>query len=134
MERLIKTDLCGNKNYEMLQSVIGQMSDGIWENSPSMNRYWQNATIKLVDGVVAIEVSNWYDSPYRNKTDQQVLDYFAKKLKEIVKIYMDDYCCGEWKRDNHEVVDYLGYKDTIDISDAYKAYDILKNRDITRLW
>lgn len=37
----IKVGLDDEKTKEVLDSVIGQMSDGIWENSSSMERFWK---------------------------------------------------------------------------------------------
>ena len=31
-----------NKRQNILDSVIGQMSDGIWENTRSMEKYWKS--------------------------------------------------------------------------------------------
>ena len=30
------------KRLDILGSVMGQMSDGIWENTRSMEKYWKN--------------------------------------------------------------------------------------------
>jgi hypothetical protein len=37
----INTGIKANSKFtEILSSVIGQMSDGIWENTLSMEKYW----------------------------------------------------------------------------------------------
>ena len=49
---VVKTGLSASdkKAKEILNSVIGQMSDGIWENSPGYSRYWKNIDIGEEDG------------------------------------------------------------------------------------
>ena len=42
-ERIIKTGL-SKKYKDMLDAVIGQMSDGYWENTPMMRGYWEFVT------------------------------------------------------------------------------------------
>ena len=42
-ERTIKTGL-SKKYKDMLDAVIGQMSDGYWENTPMMRGYWKFVT------------------------------------------------------------------------------------------
>ena len=95
--RKIKTDLeATNKNYEILDSVLGQMSDGIWENSPVVEGYWRFATIeKSDDNKIVIAVSTIYGTNYHDNkclknrfadmTDDKVKAYFANKIKQIVK-------------------------------------------------
>ena len=48
----IKTN---NKFMEILNSAIGQMSDGLWENSNSMKKYWQSLNCSVdPDGYIII--------------------------------------------------------------------------------
>ena len=45
-----------NKFMEILNSTIGQMSDGLWENSNSMKKYWQSLNCSVdPDGYIIIE-------------------------------------------------------------------------------
>ena len=44
--KIIETNLTGDTMYDVCRSVIGQLSDGIWENSPVMNKYWRNISVK----------------------------------------------------------------------------------------
>ena len=151
--RKIKTDLeATNKNYEILDSVLGQMSDGIWENSPSMNKYWQFSMIeKSTDNKIVIAISEMHQIHYRNygngrynytslkngftnMTDKRVKNFFANKIKQIVKIeestlkklYNDTSKDLSWRKDNQQKCSYMGYKETITVADAYAAYKNLK--------
>lgn len=151
--RKIKTDLeATNKNYEILRSVIGQMSDGIWENSPSMNKYWQFSMIeKSTDNKIVIAISEMHQIHYRNygkggykytslkngfinMTDKKVINFFANKIKQIVKIeesnlkelYNDTSKDLSWREDNQQKCGYIGDKEIITVADAYAAYKNLK--------
>ena len=152
--RKIKTNLeATNKNYESLRSVVGQMSDGIWENSPRVEGYWRFATIeKSDDNKIVIAVSTIYTISYSNiygkyyhgnkclinrfadMTDDKVKAYFANKIKQIIKkeesnlkeYYNDTSKDLSWRKDNQQKCDYMGYKETITVADAYAAYKNLK--------
>ena len=43
-ERKIPIGLKDEKTKDILNAVVGQLSDGIWENSPGMERYWRFAS------------------------------------------------------------------------------------------
>ena len=45
MCRYINTGLKGQVALSVLNSVMGQLSDGIWENSPNMTSYWKDLRI-----------------------------------------------------------------------------------------
>lgn len=92
--RIIETGLENTKvNNEILASVIGQMSDGIWENSSRLNGYWAFSSIK--DGNIAISEDRWdyytnARNPYRQMTDDKIKEFFANKIKQIVKRELAD--------------------------------------------
>lgn len=98
-QRRIETRLVGSKATEVLKSVIGQMSDGKWENTPGYDRYWRHCDIDPYDN--SIIVDDWYNSGFKDKTDQQVRDFFARKIKALLK---DFYTYGEeWEtRENRD--------------------------------
>lgn len=133
--RRVETGLSGKKNDEILNSVIGQMSDGIWENSPRMDRYWRNVEIEnSTDGVlIVVNGDKWdYSNGFREMTDEEVKKFFANKIKQIIKIEMEDGSLkGSWARDNMEVSSYVGYEEEITVSDCYKAYETLLGRNIS---
>lgn len=147
----INTNLYSDKAFEMLNSVIGQLSDGIWENSPGMSKYWRFAAIKRADNKhVIIEISkddcirttsNHYNHYIQNAflemSDAEVIKWFAAKLKQIVKIEMNACSSygdsiGAWKRDNENTLSYLGHKHVITVKDVYAIYDFLNGRSTAK--
>ena len=143
--RLINTGLAGKKALEILQSVEGQLSDGMWENSPRMDGYWRFSSILEQDGKIFIQISNLTreivpEKRYnlatrrfktRNKiipnlfskmTDEKVKNWFANKIKAIVK---EEYPTG-WGKSEDICLEYLSYKETITPMDALTVYNTLK--------
>ena len=135
---VVKTGLSASdkKAKEILNSVIGQMSDGIWENSPGYSRYWKNIDIGEEDGEIVIYGGISYGSPfidYRSSTgvkdDSAVRKFMAHKIKQIVKIEADDGNSDiVWKRDCETPLSYMGYDETITVRDCYRVYDKLLGR------
>lgn len=126
--RTIDTGLTGPVNKEILDSVIGQLSDGKWENSPMMAKYWRNASIEDQDGRIVIIVKDGWDSGFRGKDETSIKAWFAGKIKEIVYDEMDG---KRWDRKDTTVLDYIGgHGAQVTVSDAYKAYEILKGRSL----
>jgi hypothetical protein len=135
--RLIDTNLTGDTMFHVCAAVVGQLSDGIWENSPAMEKYWRNLYVrKNPDGKILIEVNadtcidSWrktLDNPFHKMDDFQIKYWFADKIKQIVKIEQKD--SGQknfWKRDCVRDLDYMDAT----VRDAYYAYDVLKERNI----
>ena len=96
-----------DKNHCILSSVIGQMSDGIWENSPRMVGYWAciDTEADSADLFVSTEYADtYYDvlNPYRKMTDKQIKKYFANKIKQIVKINMEDNYIYQVRKDIYD--------------------------------
>lgn len=139
--RIINTPFYSNKAKEVLSSVLGQMSDGIWENSGRMNKYWRFAEIKVApNNRVYIEIENvsgksnydhrWTENGFSRMTDEEVLQFFANKVKYIMQLELkDDNITDGWKRDNTEFMSsYLNYHEDISVAEVYCIYDILKGR------
>ena len=121
---LIDTGLSDRKAEEVLLSVIGQLSDGIWENSRGMEKYWQYADIIKKGSEIYISVNTEnYESGYRGKSEQDIKRYFAQKIKQIVK---EEGL--EWSRDNTEISAYLDRGSDVTVQDAYRVYDKLLGR------
>ena len=122
-------------SYDILDSVMGQMSDGMWENSHAVERYWRNANISKKDGTIGIKVNtdtSWKSaSPYGGMSDEEIRGYFAKKIKAVAKQELEDYSKGEWNRNNEAVLDYLSRSNRkpVRVKDAYKLYDHLLGRN-----
>lgn len=136
--RIVNTPFSTSKAKDILDSVIGQLSDGIWENSPAMDKYWKFVDINDNIGEIVIIISgdsgktspSWRPGHLRytpngfyEMGDDQVCSFFAKKLKAIIK---EEGL--EWKRDNEEISDYVGYDTPISVKEIYAVYDALLGR------
>lgn len=115
------------KFKEILSAVIGQMSDGIWENTRSMEKYWKSLRYDVdPSGCIIIEDRHYVCS--------NPVDFFANKIKQIVKIEADDnprYGI-QWSRSCSAPTTYLNYYENITIGDCYELYERLKGRDTTK--
>lgn len=115
--KIINTGLKGQIAKDVLNSVIGQMSDGIWENSRIMQHYWKFVAIEDIDGDICIVVNNspYIFEPYRrtynsrvqtrsfdnyfvskcHRDDIKIKQFFANKIKQIVREDFNDHNkCG----------------------------------------
>ena len=114
---------------EVISSVIGQLSDGIWENSNGMRKYWAYADVNR-NNELEVDDEKW-QSGFRGKDEAWVRNWFANKAKQVVKIWADDWDRYDvWQRDNQDSVGYIGghrVKD-ITVADVYECYDYLKHR------
>ena len=132
----IATGLKGDVAFHILDSVVGQMSDGMWENSPVMEHYWRfvnvvkaggNQVFLVVDGVTGdprSHVVNYFN--YKLGMDEKkIKEFFAKKVKEVAKEQIkDERNLMGWDRNNEMVCDYLDGT----ISDCYFVYETLLGR------
>ena len=135
--RSIKTGL-GKKYKDMLSAVIGQMSDGYWENSPMMQGYWRFCKIGTAGDEVTIEVDGGYgasvgpryiENRFHGMSDDAVKKFFADKIKFLIK----EEGLGKWDRCNENETDFLSYgSPRYRVKDCYYAYEILKGRDARR--
>ena len=134
-KRIVNTGLSGEKNKEILDSVIGQMSDGIWENSPGMSGYWLPVTISnngdiLIDNKSEIrDGERWIKNRYYDMSDDEVRRFFANKIKQISQEYLNDNNLNPykgWNAESDEICDYLDRNSGVTIGDAFLAYQALK--------
>lgn len=117
---------------DILNSVIGQMSDGIWENTRSMEKYWKSLEVGTdANGYICIEDKHFVCG--------DPVDFMANKIKQIVKIEADDNPGGhlEWDRLNATRTDYISTYDSdahgaITVGECYLLYEALKGRDISK--
>ena len=95
--RVIETGLDKeNKKFnEILRSIIGQLSDGMWENCSKYQGYWtfDEKTGKDNKIIVSNELGEWnrnwshmYKNPYYKMTDHEIRKFFANKIKYLVKV------------------------------------------------
>lgn len=141
-----KTAMC-------VRSIRGQLSDGMWENSPRMDRYWLFMDADSSTGIVEISDQKgfhdwewhcrrggqyktlvWKENGFSGKSLEDVCIFLANKLRTIVKGFCNDNNLNmkdAWNRDNSLACAYLhGYEDgklvEITIGDAYRAYKELR--------
>ena len=98
----ILTNLTRPVDLTIMESVIGQLSDGMWENSRTAEGYWPYVDVKMVNGKVAIDID---DASYcRHLTKQpnqfrfklgmdstKIKQFFAKKAKALIKAEAKNY-------------------------------------------
>lgn len=126
-KRVIHTGLTHQLDKEVLDSVLGQMSDGIWEDSPSMEKYWGYVDFDMIDGelCIVVDVGSW-KSGFRDMDDDDVKKYFATKIKQVVKEEINDGANIEWVRNSKQHLDYM--HDSVTVGDCYRVYDALLER------
>ena len=113
--REIHTGLYGQKALQIISSVMGQLSDGMWENSRRMEWAWQFATYNYKkDGLaddeeVIIKIASVYAIPeyeqrfdhwtkqtynryvgqfhnrYAGMNDQKIRNFFATKIYQVFR-------------------------------------------------
>ena len=138
---VVFTGLKGPKNRVIIDSVLGQLSDGMWENSPRMEGYWRFCVTSMHENEVTLLISNewaeWNYDRYKNnafkgKSISQIRTWFAHKLKEIVKQEEKDWPSSgiKWDRKCLAELEYFNSYDNkhLTVQDIYKAYDILLGR------
>lgn len=141
--RTIKTGMYGQRAFDVLDALQGQMSDGLWENSPAYDKYWRNFDAdREYDGEVVVKVnaapfSSVYDggkaNPFHGMPDAEVLKFLARKLKAVVKAEAEDegWADGWWSRgnkDKSQSVHYLDRDLDVTVADVYAVYDALLGR------
>jgi hypothetical protein len=136
---LIDTGLAGDKAKDILDSVIGQMSDGMWENSPKMEHYWPFISVEMQGTKVYLSVcntvwkrsfskDNWFKL-MMNMNESAIKNFMADKLKAVAKEELkDNPRLGKWDRGNIEQSVYLSYDIPITFQEIYFVYEILKER------
>ena len=97
MNRIVHTQLYSDKASSVLNAVLGQLSDGWWENSPAMAKYWMFASVKrLDDGEVVFEIDDrnyvqvngrsfFKTNAMKWLSDDEVREFFGKKILFIFK-------------------------------------------------
>lgn len=117
-------DLENSTRAKIITSVLGQLSDGMWENSSAMDKYWKYAK---VEGTQLILKTDTYKSGFYNKTEEWIKNWFANKLKQAVQDEHGNNKAG-WNRMNTAISDYISYSHDITVSMCYECYDFLKGR------
>ena len=145
---VINTGLIDSASLNVLKSTLGQLSDGMWENSRKAERYWPFADAEMIDGNVCLVISKEYNKHhgsgknawvYRNgfiydlaMDPVRIKDYFAKKIQAVVRQEAKDYpnrgikCTAKCEVALDYMSDYDNYDNKISACDAHKVYKALK--------
>lgn len=124
------------KYLDMINSVLGQLSDGYWENTPRMRGYWLFADAKAQGNecVLEIDPTRWgtrrgysnVTNQWLDMSDAKVKQFLADKIKFLVKEEGLD-----WNRGNENTTDYLSYTQPyFKVKDCYYVYELLKGRNV----
>ena len=151
--RFIYTGVTDALHGEILRSIEGQLSDGYWENSIAMEKYWKNENVIFDDEknefVIAVpeksgewkmepyrysyreqrmlKRNKWYGNPFHEMSDEKILNWFATKIKQLVKAEeKSNYGTNWWKENPERELDYLGYDSIVKVQDCKNLYKILK--------
>lgn len=138
-------DASAQKDKKILEGVLGQLSDGIWENTNSMEKYWRNMTFSQdekgdvelrFNPLIADRVPKWrrgkveYDYKYKQSgygrmSDKETRNFLAGKIRSVYNTEKkDDPSVGKWSEDNTNRLTYID--DNITVADAYSLYKRLK--------
>ena len=153
--RFIYTGVTDPLHGEILRSIEGQLSDGYWENSIAMEKYWKNENVIFDDEknefVIAVpkksgewkmepyrysyreqrmlKRNKWYGNPFHEMSDEKILSWFATKIKQLVKAEEKDnygYGTNWWNENPERELGYLGYDSVVKVQDCKNLYKILK--------
>jgi hypothetical protein len=151
-EMVIATGCKGKVAKNVLLNVMGQLSDGMWENSRTMEHYWPFANIEAddEDNVYIVihkpgskntyrennNYVNLFVSPWKAlKGDHtSIKQWFADKIKKIVAEERKDEPGRslKFKADNDTTLNYMSSYDKEDnyramtVAEAYSVYKVLK--------
>lgn len=143
--RIINTGLTDSASLNVLLSTLGQLSDGIWENSNVARHYWEFADIDMIDGEVCLVIKkNAYESYGRNSRPIEnyfrtrmhldptaIKKYFANKVRAVVRENAKDYpnagikCTAKCDVELDYMSSYDNREIPIKASDAYRVYKAL---------
>lgn len=143
--RIINTGLTDSASLNVLLSTLGQLSDGIWENSNVARHYWEFAEVEMIDGEVCLVIKkNAYES-YDNRCrpienyfrtrmhldPTAIKKYFANKVRAVVRENAKDYpnagikCSAKCEVVLNYMSDYDNHDNEIRACDAYRVYKAL---------
>lgn len=100
------------------------MSDGIWENSSYMNKYWKNVDITDSNGKLCIAANTYdYNSGFSGKSNDEIKSFFARKIRSIIS---EEGLT--WDKNSDEHSNYLDYSSGVTVKDACRVHDKLLNK------
>lgn len=138
--RRITTRMYGQRAFDILDSLHGQMSDGYWENR-NYDKYWTNFDVRRgMDDMVYFEVSagpgeywgeKYVKNPFAGMDDAKFKAWLAGRLRKMIGVEAKDmkWPAGWWSRTNTGLESgYLNRELDVTVADVYRVYDELKGR------
>lgn len=138
--RKITTRMYGQRAFDILDSLHGQMSDGYWENK-GYDKYWTNFDVRRGDDDrVYFEVSDCPDrlwngrtvkNPFAEMDDDRFKAWLAGRLRKMIGVEAEDrkWPDGWWSRTSTGLEsEYLNGKLDVTVADVYRVYDELAGR------
>ena len=121
-----KTNIFGKTNYEILQSLKGDITDGYWENSWKLNNIMKNIEFIINDDNEII-----IRSSFINKDEQEIRTFLAKCLKLLMKAYLKaNPEAGKFNKDNTAKINNWFHKQEPLICEVYDLYRLLLNKSV----
>lgn len=138
MIRVIDTGLSTALEADIIEAVFGQVSDGMWEDSPQSYHYWPYINVEKRGNKVVLLVSKQYrarlgkSNKFVEMSDDDIKKWVARRIKLVIKEEGLD-----WSRDNTEETDYLSTdwrssKQSATVADCYYVYEVLKGRNVAK--
>lgn len=139
-DRIIRTGLYGDRAFDIIDSMHGQLADGMWKNSRGYEKYWLNFDVQRGDdGEVLFALNGDYNiawceryvlNPFRNMSDAEVKKWMAQKIKAVMcRELKDERLFRAWNRKNTDFNScYLNDVLDITVADVYCTYDALLGR------
>jgi hypothetical protein len=145
--RKITTRMYGQRAFDILDSLHGQMSDGYWENR-NYDKYWTNFDVRRGDDDrVYFEVNSnaryeyWRGyhtglidtkpNPFAEMDDAKFKAWLAGRLRKMIGVEAKDkkWPDGWWSRTSAGLESgYLNRELDVTVADVYRVYDELKGR------
>lgn len=128
----INTGIEGNLGKIILKCVIGQLSDGMWENSNTMGFYWPYVKIELNEKdevCIVISLCKPWCNCFISKLEAdptKIMLWFADKIHRVVKEERK-YHPERGIRFSSKCDVQLGYMDC-KVNEAHAVYKALKDR------
>lgn len=106
---VVPTGLVGKKANEVLESVIGQMSDGMWENTRGYEKYWAHCEIDMSNNII---VDKGWASGFKDMDEDKVRAFFCRKINAILMEWFNWH-----SNDDVENCSYLSYEEKISVDE-----------------
>ena len=118
-ERSLREDMrfeVSRREADLIESVLGQMSDGYWENNSSYDKFWKN--ISVDENTIVVRTAQLKYSSWSNTWQEQfkksftsvegVKRFFAKKATAVLKADLkDNHNTTSIKGLENELANYL---------------------------